>query len=165
MWSWDAPRPMSSTTGFVRRAIKCAAVQQKYGNGKWIGLTLSMCPGCLSYFHFAPFLFVVMLVLSIGLAAFGFTLPLFVLLVLYGMFDFVNSVSCCTLKNIHPQFAFLPIIFPLLHIAYGIGTIVGLIQIPFWQRKIKNSDYLERIDEVKRKVAENTEIRWGETKL
>ena len=66
---------------------------------------------------------------------------------------------------IHPQFLFLPLIFPLLHVAYGIGTIVGLIEIPFWQRKIKNSDYQERIDEVKRKVAENTEIRWGDVKL
>ncbi len=140
-------------------------VKQKYGNGKWIGLTLSQCPGCLSYFHFAPFLFVVMLAVSIVLAVFGMALPLKVLLVLYGMFDFVNSVSCCTLKNIHPQFILLPLIFPLLHVAYGIGTIVGLAEIPFWQKKIKSSDYQARIDEVKRKVAENTEKRWDNTTL
>lgn len=133
-------------------------IRQKYGNGKWIGLTLSECPGCLSYFHFAPFVFVVMLICSIALACFGYPFALQILLVLYAMFDFVNSVSCCTLKNIQPQFILLPLIFPLLHIAYGIGTIVGLIQIPFWQRKIKNSSSKAHIEEVKRAVAENTEI-------
>ena len=29
-------------------------VRQKYSNGRWIGLTVSECPGCLSYFHFVP---------------------------------------------------------------------------------------------------------------
>ena len=140
-------------------------IKQKYGNGKWIGLTLSECRGCLSYFHFAPFLFVMMLAACGILAAFGHPFALIVLLILYGMFDFVNSVSCCTLKNIQPQFAFLPLIFPLLHIAYGIGTIVGLIQIPFWQRKIKNSGAKERIELVKQKVAENTRIIWGDSEL
>lgn len=140
-------------------------IKQKYGNGKWIGLTLSECRGCLSYFHFAPFVFVMMLAACGILAAFGHTFALFVLLILYGMFDFVNSVSCCTLKNIQPQFALLPLIFPLLHIAYGIGTIVGLIQIPFWQRKIKNSGAKERIELVKQKVAENTRMVWGDSEL
>ena len=140
-------------------------IKQKYGNGKWIGLTLSECRGCLSYFHFAPFLFVMMLAVSIVLAVIGYSFALKVLLVLYAMFDFVNSVSCCTLKNIQPQFLLLPVIFPLLHIAYGLGTIVGLIQIPFWQRKIKNSGAAERIELVKKKVKENTEIRWGNKTL
>ncbi len=131
-------------------------IRQKYGNGKWIGLTVSECPGCLSYFHFAPFLFVLMLIGCITLACFGHLFALKVLLVLYAMFDFVNSVSCCTLKNIQPQFVLLPLIFPLLHVAYGIGTIVGLIQIPFWKKKIKNSPAKAHIEEVKRAVAENT---------
>ena len=140
-------------------------IKQKYGNGKWIGLTLSECRGCLSYFHFAPFLFVMALAACIVLAVFGLTFPLQVLLVLYGMFDFVNSVSCCTLKNIQPQFILLPVIFPLLHVAYGIGTIVGLLQIPFWQRRIRYSGSKERIELVKKKVEENTEIRWGDKAL
>ena len=140
-------------------------VRQKYGNGKWIGLTLSECPGCLSYFHFAPFLFVMMLVACTVLAFCGTSLPLLVLLVLYAMFDFVNSVSCCTLKNMQPQFALLPFIFPLLHVAYGIGTIVGLAEIPFWQRKIKNSPAKEHIELVRQKVAENTRITWNNKEL
>ena len=61
---------------------------QKYGNGKWIGLTLSVCRGCLSYFHFAPFLFIMMLAVcgvladlsaggTVGFFAVAFTLVCF----------------------------------------------------------------------------------------
>lgn len=131
-------------------------IRQKYSNGRWIGLTLSECPGCLSYFHFAPFAFVMMIILCSIFAAFGFPILLYTLLIIYGMFDVVNSVGCFTMKNLQPQFVFLPIIFPLLHISYGIGTIVGLIQIPFWQKKIKNSSAKAHIEKVKRKIAKNT---------
>lgn len=131
-------------------------IYQKYSNGRWIGLTTSECPGCLSYFHFAPFAFVVSLVLCIILALLGFPLFLYVLLALYGMFDIVNTVGCCTMKNVQPQFVLLPFIFPMLHLAYGYGTIVGLIQIPFWQKQIKNSDAQARIEKVKVKIRKNT---------
>lgn len=131
-------------------------IRQKYSNGKWIGLTLSECPGCLSYFHFAPFALVVMLVFLSILAMLGQPLLLYILLILYGMFDIVNTVGCFTMKNVQPQFILLPIIFPVLHISYGIGTIVGLIEIPFWQKKIKNSKSKEHIEKVKRKIEKNT---------
>lgn len=131
-------------------------IRQKYANGKWIGLTVSVCPGCLSYFHFAPFLFVTALLFCLLLASFGLPLLLYVLLILYGMFDFVNTVSCFTMKNIQPQFLLLPVIFPLLHVSYGVGTISGLIQIPMWKKKIAHSHAKEHIEEVKRKIAENT---------
>ena len=131
-------------------------IRQKYSNGRWIGLTLSECRGCLSYFHFAPFAFVMMIILCSIIAALGFPILLYTLLIVYGMFDIVNAVGCFTMKNLQPQFALLPIIFPILHVSYGIGTIVGLIQIPFWQKKIKNSHAKEHIEKVKRKIAKNT---------
>lgn len=131
-------------------------IRQKYSNGRWIGLTLSECPGCLSYFHFAPFGFVVALVILAILALFGQPLPLYILLIVYGMFDIVNTVGCLTMKNVQWQFMLLPIIFPILHISYGIGTIVGLLQIPSWQKKLKSSRSKEHIEKVKRKIAKNT---------
>ena len=131
-------------------------IRQKYSNGRWIGLTLSECPGCLSYFHFAPFAFVMMIILCSIIAALGFPILLYTLLIVYGMFDIVNAVGCFTMKNLQPQFIFLPFIFPILHVSYGVGTIVGLIQIPFWQKKIKNSHAKEHIENVKRKIAKNT---------
>lgn len=131
-------------------------IRQKYSNGRWIGLTLSECPGCLSYFHFAPFAFVMMIIISSIIALLGFPILLYTLLLVYGMFDIVNTVGCFTTKNLQPQFALLPIIFPILHVSYGIGTIVGLLQIPSWQKKIKNSRAKEHIEKVKRKIAKNT---------
>ena len=98
-----------------------------------------------------------MALLSCSILAFiGLPLFLYVLLAIYGMFDIVNTVGCCTMKNVQPQFVLLPFIFPMLHIAYGIGTIVGLIQIPSWQKSIKNSNAKEKIEKVRRKVIQNT---------
>lgn len=131
-------------------------IRQKYSNGRWIGLTLSECPGCLSYFHFAPFLFVMAIIGCSVLALFGFPLLLYILLIIYGMFDIVNAVGCCTMKNVQPQFLLLPFIFPILHISYGVGTIVGLLQIPSWQKKIRGSSAKANIEKVKWKVAKNT---------
>ncbi len=131
-------------------------IRQKYSNGRWIGLTVSECPGCISYFHFVPFVFVLMIIFCSVLAFLGVPFFLYIFLILYGMFDAVNTVACFTLKNIHPQFFLLPLIFPLLHIAYGIGTCVGLIQIPFWRKKIRNSKAKDHIEKVKRKVAKHT---------
>ena len=131
-------------------------VRQKFANGKWIGLTVSVCPGCLSYFHFAPFAFVVMLILLSVVAALGFPMPLYMLLMVYFMFDLVNTVGCFTVKNVQPQFFLLPLIFPLLHLAYGAGTFVGLVEIPFWKRRLRNSHAKEHIDKVRRRVLRNT---------
>lgn len=136
-------------------------IRQKYSNGRWIGLTLSECPGCLSYFHFAPFAFVMMLLFVTILAFFGLPWLLYILLIVYGMFDIVNAVGCCTMKNVQPQFVLLPIIFPILHISYGVGTIVGLLQIPLWQKKIKNSPAKAHIEKVKRKIEKNTILPLG----
>lgn len=137
-------------------------IRQKYSNGRWIGLTMAECPGCLSYFHFAPFLFVVSLILCGIFACLGAPILLYILLALYGMFDIVNAVGCCTMKNVQPQFILLPVIFPILHVSYGVGTIVGLVQIPFWKKKIKNSGAKQKIEKVKAKIRKNTIVRDSE---
>ena len=118
-------------------------IKQKYGNGRWIGLTLSVAPKCLSYYHFVPFLFVVSLVFCTILAVLGLPLLLEILLLLYSMFDFVNTVSCFTMRDIKPHFFLLPLLFPIMHLAYGLGTVVGVFQIPFWKRKLKKKEQEE----------------------
>ncbi len=134
-------------------------IKQKFSNGKWIGLTVSSCPQCLSYYHFAPMIFVGLIAVCIAFACFGYLLPLQILLMLYAMFDIVNTVGCFATKTIQPQFIFLPFIFPILHISYGIGTYAGLLKIPFWKRK-RNDEYAaKQIEKVKNKVKKNTKIR------
>jgi hypothetical protein len=123
----------------TRSSLK-SMIKQKYGNGKWIGLTLSVCPQCLSYYHFVPFVFVMAVVFTAILALCGFPLFLEVLFLLYSMFDFVNTVSCFTMRETRIQFFLLPFLFPLMHFAYGIGTIVGIVNIPFWKKKLKKQN-------------------------
>lgn len=131
-------------------------IKQKYGNGYWIGLTFGVCKECLSYYHFVPALFVSAFLLCVVIACLGFSTPLLILSCLYAMFDIVNSVGCCTIKKMYPQFLLLPFIFPILHVAYGIGTIVGLVKMPFWRRSLDGSAQ-KKIEEVKKAVIENTD--------
>ncbi len=129
-------------------------IKQKYGNGYWIGLTFGVCRGCLSYFHFVPFAFLMALILFTVIACFGYLYPLMFLLLAYAMFDFTNTVGCFMTKKIKPQFFILPALFPILHIAYGVGTFVGLIKMPFWKHKLGKAPY-ERIEEVRQTMINN----------
>lgn len=138
------------TRSSLKRMIK-----QKYGNGYWIGLTTGVCRGCLSYFHYVPFLFLMMLAVFGVAAILGYIYPLLFLCLAYAMFDFTNTVGCFMTKKIKPQFIILPILFPILHIAYGIGTLVGLLKMPFWKRKLGDKPY-KRIEEVRLRMIENS---------
>lgn len=137
------------------RGTLSGMIKQKYGNGLWIGLTTGVCFDCLSYYHFAPFVFLLMFVACVVLAICGLAYPLITLVSMYLTFDIVNTVSCFTVKDIKIQFLLLPFIFPILHFAYGIGTLVGLVKMPFWKHKL-NGDAQRRIEEVKKSVIENT---------
>jgi len=118
-------------------------IRQKFGNGYWIGLTVGECPECLSYFHFAPFVFLMCFTISCISAFLGFNIPLIILASLYGMFDIVNSVGCFTMKKVQPQFMLLPFIFPILHFAYGAGTAAGLFKMPFWKKSLTQDAHIQ----------------------
>lgn len=140
----------------TRNTLK-GMIKQKYGNGYWIGLTTGVCFDCLSYYHFVPFIFMLAMIACIVLAFCGQSYPLITLLSLYFIFDMVNTVSCFLTKKFYPQFFLLPFIFPILHFSYGIGTIVGLIKMPFWKHKL-NGEAQKHIENVKKDIIDNTEF-------
>lgn len=119
--------------------------QQKYGNGYWIGLTSGVCPGCLSLYHFVPFAFVCAIVLTTCLALQGTVLPG---LLLWGMYT-----GCALIMTVAAMVAdlrkgtwnagelLLPVLFFLLHISYGAGTLAGLLRMPFWRRKHQGKEW------------------------
>lgn len=115
------------------RATFTKMLRQKYGNGLWIGLTLGVCPKCLSYFHFAPFLLVCALLLFGVLALCGFALPLILLSAAYLLFDAVITAAAFSGRKAYLQFILLPFLFPVLHIVYGVGTLTGVLKMPFWR--------------------------------
>ena len=135
-------------------------LKQKYGNGKWIGLTLGVCPKCLSLFHFVPFCFVGAIILCLILLAAGiFTgntllyIPAVVLGGLYFTVDvFMTMAAIIASERKNVYMPLLIFIFPMLHIIYGIGTIVGIIELPFWKRSLDGAAEKE-IEEVKKCVA------------
>ncbi len=110
-------------------------LKQKYLNGYWIGLTVGICPNCLSVYHFIPFLFILGIITTTFMAIFGqYTLAL----VMWSTYIIVNIlISILTIKN--KKFSItnciLPILFLLLHVSYGIGTLIGLIKMPSWKKK------------------------------
>lgn len=137
------------TRNTLRKMIK-----QKYGNGYWIGLTLGVCPKCLSYFHFIPFVFIVSLIITLLLWMFGHPAFFAILFSMYFIFNIVNTVGCFFINKPSPLFLILPFIFPILHIAYGIGTLVGLIKLPFWKKSL-GTFAQDRIEEVRQCVIKN----------
>ncbi len=134
------------------RATLAKMLRQKYGNGMWIGLTLGVCPRCLSYFHFAPLGLVGALLIFGVLAVCGVTLPLILLSAAYLLFDAAVTASAFSGRKAYLQFVLLPFLFPLLHIVYGVGTLFGVIKMPFW-RKGLGTGAQERINFVKESVS------------
>ncbi len=111
---------------YVRPTLK-KMIKQKFSNGYWIGKTTWICPRCLSLYHFAPFAFVIALMVSAMLLATPVgSVALTALVVLYGCFDAVNTFLS-VLKNRKLSNVLLLFLFPLLHVSYGTGTLLGLL--------------------------------------
>ncbi len=118
------------------RSSVTALLRQKYLNGYWIGKTMGINPNCFSLFHFVPFGFVMGIIVTTLLAIFGIWQVAAVMWVAY-----VVATICATvyemLKNeFQVTNLLLPILFFLLHTCYGVGTLRGLIEMPFWVKKV-----------------------------
>lgn len=106
-------------------------LKQKYLNGYWIGLTLGVCPGCLSFFHFVPFVFVLAIILTLALGLAWSWLPAIVLWSAYGIANIAMTVLAIAQNGFKFIYLSLPLLFLLLHLSYGIGTLWGTISLPF----------------------------------
>ena len=121
---------------YARNSLK-ELIKQKFNNGKWIGITMYYCPKCFSLYHVIPLLFVLAIIGSIILAFFKMPLFIITLALLYTLFNLVNLVSIMKKNKFHIDYLCLPFIILTLHLAYGIGTIFGLMKGPFykWKRR------------------------------
>lgn len=128
-------------------------LKQKYANGYWIGLTSSVCPGCLSIYHFVPFAFVMAIILSsvicAGLGIAGLLSGIFGRVIsgltglMWGMYWLLAIAMAVVAvigagKKRNLTCLVLPFLFFMLHISYGIGTVVGMIKIPSWLKGISD---------------------------
>lgn len=104
-------------------------IKQKYGNGYWIGLTLGVCPQCISVYHLIPFVFLLGVLLTSLLACFGYWLLATLMWSLYGLFGIYNTVVSALKEKLLPYLLCMPFLFLVLHLSYGIGTMIGIISL------------------------------------
>lgn len=119
--------PNIKTYRYARSDLK-GMIKQKYGNGKWIGITLKYCPKCFSIYHFIPLLFVLGIIFSSLMAGFGIPLFAYLLAFAYLLFNIANIILITIKNRFNITYLLLPIIFFLLHFSYGIGTVFGIIK-------------------------------------
>lgn len=134
---------------FARLTLK-KTLKQKYGNGYWVGRTLTYCPQCLSWYHFIPLLFLLSLIFSAILAILQISLRPFLLII--SMYIVVTSIAAAFGVRERGYFCWsdlllLPIMFGI-HLLYGIGTMIGLL-LPI--KRIKKKKKLENTDQGARK--------------
>lgn len=135
-------------------------LRQKYQNGRWIGLTIGYCPQCLSIYHFVPFCFVGAILICMALFVLGACLSVSLLMwglpalmALYGLVDLLMTIAAIvTAPQKHILFLLLFPIFFLLHTVYGMGTMAGIIQLPFHKKKYggSNQEAIENIQKIMR---------------
>ncbi len=128
--------PNIRTFRYARSDFK-SMLKQKYGNGKWIGITMYYSPKCFSLYHFIPLYFVIGIIFSVVLAILHIPIFLYLLAGAYLLFNIINLIIIMINNGFHFEFLLLPFIFLLLHLSYGFGTVVGLLKGPFykWKRK------------------------------
>lgn len=120
------------------RSTLLKMLKQKFLNGYWIGKTMGVSPKCFSLFHFVPLAFVLSIIVTTVLAMCGFPFLSFLMWSAYLLLIFAISVIE-TVKAPRITNILLPLIFALLHLSYGVGTLLGFIVMPFWLRSIRRS--------------------------
>lgn len=121
------------------RATLKGMLRQKYGNGYWIGKTMGINPKCFSIYHFVPLCFVLGILGTSLLWALGYPLLGKLMWGAYGLLVLFCTAVELGKKPFNPANLLLPVMFLLLHVSYGVGTLIGLIEMPFWVKKVKKS--------------------------
>ncbi|MHB1391566.1 MAG: glycosyltransferase family 2 protein [Clostridia bacterium] len=111
---------------YCRNTIE-GIMMQSYENGRWNVITSRLCPGSMSIRHFIPLVFLLSLIfMSVLLILIPLFLWIFAAEIgLYFLLDFVFSIK--GVKKIS-YITMMFILFPLFHISYGFGSLIGLIK-------------------------------------
>ncbi len=107
-------------------------------NGTWNIITMRLCPGAMGLRHFIPFAFVssVVLLSALGFVWKYFWLALAAELILYALMDWFFSLKQAkTLK----EFLLLTFLFPIFHVSYGIGSLMGIFKL--FKKKYRDKKY------------------------
>lgn len=120
---------------FCRNNLK-GLMRQKFLNGYWVGLTIGIAPRAFSLFYIVPFVFVITLVATLLLYSLS-PWPIIILLSIYTIVLLMSMVIAICGSKFYFAILSLPFIIAGLHLCYGIGTLKGLLYLPFWLKNIK----------------------------
>lgn len=107
-------------------------VRQMYANGLSIGQLFFVDKSAVGFRHFVPFAFVCSLI-ALGIGAFlwrPFLWLFFFIIAMYAVCALVSTIVLCR-KHGWKYLFILPPLFLSVHLAYGWGTIVGLVKNAF----------------------------------
>lgn len=103
-------------------------IEQKYLNGYWIGATMKISPKCFSLYHFVPFIFIISIIITSILCMLGTPMLSYILWGSYMLINLMISIITIVREEFNIYNFILPILFILLHIGYGVGTMIGLFK-------------------------------------
>ena len=128
--------PDTYCTYFARETWRALA-KNNYGNGKWNILTVyyTKALSSLSLRHYIPLLFVLSIIIPLLLSFVWrpFALISAASLFVYSLLFSVVSWKLSVTRHLH--FCYVLISFFVLHFSYGMGSLMGIITLPFMNRK------------------------------
>jgi glycosyltransferase involved in cell wall biosynthesis len=109
---------------YCRNRIK-EIVAMAIKDGKWNVITMKLCPGAMGIRHFVPLTFLLSLIV---LPLLSILIPSFIYLflgeiILYSLLDIISSIKAAKDNKYIPL---LFILFPIFHLSYGFGSLIGL---------------------------------------
>ena len=118
---------------YTRPTLK-RMLKQKYSNGYWIGKVSHVYPKAFSIFHFVPLAFVLAIIFSLCMIPIT---SIFIVLLSSVYFLFTILITIMTIINnkFNVTILLMPIILFLIHVYYGVGTLVGLIKGFSWKKE------------------------------
>jgi len=120
--------PHIQSTYFCRNSLK-KLWEQNFKNGLWLIPTITKTPLALSYRHFVPLCFIATLLIGL-LGWLAYPLSGILFLGVLGSYA-ICSISASAFAASRHGWEFLmtlPIVFPILHFSYGIGSLFGLVK-------------------------------------
>ena len=118
---------------YTRPTLK-RMLKQKYSNGYWIGKVSHVYPKAFSIFHFVPLAFVLAIIFSLCMIPIT---SIFIILLssIYFLFTILITIMTIINNKFNVTILLMPIILFLIHVYYGIGTLVGLIKGFSWKKE------------------------------
>lgn len=122
---------------YMARESYRALAKNNYGNGKWNIWTVYYTGqlGSLSLRHFIPLLFVLSLIVPLLADILYWPLALVSLLSLVSYTSLIGAISAKLSISKKLNFVYLLFSFIVLHLSYGIGSLVGILCLPFLSKK------------------------------